>query len=300
MRRFIIKVILFVLPAVLVLSGMELLMRHIPNSYRQKYEWMSEHGGDVQTLILGNSHGVFGIKPDMLGTSAYNLCNVSQTFEYDDFLLRHFYPLCKQLKTVILVVDHSNFFDPPLEDGEPYRCIYYRLYMHYPKHALFSRYGFELADVTAARKKVQNWYKNKHIPYDHLGWNTSYRKECRRASDLTDDNARKTVLRHHQHGLKYVEDNKASLFSIAAFCQQNHLRLILLQTPVLSAYNRAIEFVYDDALQKSLLACKEQYGAVIADYSADQRFSYDDLFDADHLNHEGAEKLSAILRTLIP
>ena len=301
MRRFIVKVLLFALSAVLVAGTLELLVRQIPNSYRQKYEWMSRHGVDVQTLVLGNSHGLFGIRPDLLGMPAYNLCNVSQTFEYDDYLLRHFCPSCRQLKTVILIVDHSNFFDPLLEDGEAYRCTYYRLYMHYPKHSLLSRYGLEVSDFHAVKEKVLNWYEGKSAPCDSLGWNGSYRKEDRNLADLTKEAARKTVLRHHEHGLKYVGANTSALLRIAAFCRQHRLRLILLETPVLPAYSEAVrsedQAPLQQVLQQTLQLCQDSYGAVVVDFSTDSRFNEADFFDADHLNSIGAEKLSRLLST---
>lgn len=87
----------------------------------------------------------------------YNLCQVSQIFEYDEYLLKRYAPKLKKLREVILIADNSNLFDAPLEQTEWFRCIYYRLYMDYPKHSLWSKYGFELSNVQAALREIPCW-----------------------------------------------------------------------------------------------------------------------------------------------
>ena len=121
MKRFILKSILFLIPIAGILLTMEVYMRSLPNSYSQKNEWMKSHASEVEVLVLGNSHGLFGIRPDLLGKKAYNLCQVSQTFEYDEYLLRHFEPQLKSLTDVLLIADNSNLFDLPLEKSEWFR-----------------------------------------------------------------------------------------------------------------------------------------------------------------------------------
>lgn len=295
MRRFIVRCILFLLPVVFILGCMEFLIRQVPNTYRQKYQWMSQHGQDVHTLILGNSHGLFGIKPDLLRVPAYNLCNVSQVFEYDDWLLRHFAPSCKNLRTVVLIVDNSNLFDPPLEESESFRCTYYRLYMDYPKHSLFSKYGFELSQMAATMEKVKCWLNGESDMCDSLGWNRNYRVDARDSLNLTDEVARMAAKRHNAPGMKYAKSNREALFRVAEFCQDNHLRLILMQTPVKVAYSQAVQAPYKSFLQQTLQDCRNKYGAEIADYSADVRFTDEDFYDADHLSNVGAEKFTRII-----
>ena len=296
MRKFILHTLLFLLPVILLIGSAEVALRSIPNSYQQKYEWMSKHGSDLEVLILGNSHGLFGLRPDQFTQPAYNLCNVSQTFEYDDYLLGKFLPQCPHLHTVILVCDHSNLFDPPLEESEDYRCSYYRLYMDYPKHPLLSSYEFEITHVKAAEEKLTQWIQGKNESCDSLGF---LPKEALQhfPKDNTDWGTA-AARQHCSQDTLYAYANRETLYQIAEHLQQQGIRLILVQTPVTAAYSEAIQahWTWNDAfLRQTLTTCQERYGAILADYATDSRFQVQDFSDADHLSSQGAKKLSELI-----
>ena len=296
MRKFILHTLLFLLPVILLIGSAEVALRSIPNSYQQKYEWMSKHGSDLEVLILGNSHGLFGLRPDQFTQPTYNLCNVSQTFEYDDYLLSKFLPQCPHLHTVILVCDHSNLFDPPLEESEDYRCSYYRLYMDYPKHPLLSSYEFEITHVKAAEEKLTQWIQGKNESCDSLGF---LPKEALQhfPKDNTDWGTA-AARQHCSQDTLYAYANRETLYQIAEHLQQQGIRLILVQTPVTAAYSEAIQahWTWNDAfLRQTLTTCQERYGAILADYATDSRFQVQDFSDADHLSSQGAKKLSELI-----
>ena len=139
------------------LVAMEAAVRAVPNAYKMKNEAMERRSRSVETLVLGNSHGYYDIMPSVLdGDGCYNLAMVSQTLEYDYRLLTRYD--FSGLKRVVLVVDNSNCFDMPLDKSQEwYRCTFYRLYMGCGRHGLLSKYGFELSNVPAARKKVERY-----------------------------------------------------------------------------------------------------------------------------------------------
>lgn len=287
MRKFLIKCLLFLLPVVGILTVMELYMRHLPNSYRQKHEWMERHADEVEVLMLGNSHGLFGLRPEYFKPKAYNLCQVSQTLEYDEFLLMHYAPSFRRLRDVLLVVDYSGFFDLPLEQTERFRCTYYRLYMDHPKHSLWSRYGFELTDMSAVKEKLSN----DRMLCDSTGWNPAY-TVIRRSPDYLSDDCVKSAVEHHRcKDWNVAAENRRTLQRIAHWCRSRNLRLILLQAPVSRAYYRSLDRRQLTYLQEGL----ETTGAVVADYSTDLHFDDADFFDPDHLTDEGAAKWSKMI-----
>ena len=287
MRKFLIKCFLFLCPAILFLVGMEWYARSIPNSYRQKEQWMQHHAQEVEILILGNSHGLYGLRPDVFKRKAYNLCNVSQIFEYDEYLLKRYLPKCKSLTDVVLVVDNSNLFDMPLENTEEFRCIYYRLYMDYPKHSRWSKYGFELSNIQALKKKIQH----RNDTCSDLGWNGNYTLERKSLANVSLEAASNTAARHQCKNWQVAEENVRILKRIADLCKQHHLRLILVQAPVTRNYYTRIDKKQLDFIKRSV----ESIGVPSHDYSQDKHFEDDDFFDADHLTDKGAIKWSFLL-----
>ena len=83
MRRFLKITAFFSLAVFFLLVLGEIVVRGIPTPYSYKAAWLREHGAAVNTLVLGSSHTYYGIRPDALGDSVFNLANVSQTPEYD-------------------------------------------------------------------------------------------------------------------------------------------------------------------------------------------------------------------------
>lgn len=287
MNRFLAKCVVFLFPVLLVLGGVELYARHLPNSYKQKEQWMQQHAGEVETLILGNSHGLFGIRPELFPKKTYNLCNVSQTFEYDEYLLKRYLHACKSLKDIILIVDNSNLFDSPLEQTESFRCTYYRLYMGYPKHRLWSKYGLELLHTKALIEKLQRGGDSCEV----TGWNSSYTKDSRLPENLSYTTAISTATKHQCKDWRDATENEATLNRIVALCKSRHIRLVLVQAPVTRAY-------YSQISKKQLAFinhCAKSNGIVCVDYSLDSHFSDDDFFDVDHLADQGATKWSKLL-----
>lgn len=275
------------LPVLLILVSMELFVRHLPNSYRQKEMWMQSHAEDLEILILGNSHGLFGLCPKVFPKKAYNLCNVSQIFEYDEYLLRRYISRCRNLTDVLLIVDNSNVFDVPLEQGESFRCTYYLLYMDYPKHSRWSRYGLELFHIQAFKEKLLRGGDQ----CDSLGWKDSYSVEKRDTADLSDDAAEKAVEHHRCKDWHVAEENLRTLMRIQDLCMENHVRLILVQAPVTPAYSSRIS---QDQLT-FVSKCHKIGGVLSVDDSHNADFNLDDFYDADHLTDEGALKWSRMI-----
>lgn len=287
MKKFLINCLFFLLPITGLLVAMELYVRHLPNTYRQKHEWMENHAEEVEILMLGNSHGLYGLRPNCFSRKAYNLCQVSQTLEYDEFLIKKYTPRCRRLTDIFLVVDYSGFFDLPLEQTERFRCTYYRLYMDYPKHSLWSSYGFELSDVSAVKEKVLNG----GVLCDSTGWNPAYSTEKRSADYLADAEVTTAVERHRCKNWAVAEENRRTLLRIVQWCKEHQLRLTLLHAPVSGAYYHAL-----DSQQLAYLhRCCNLPCVTVIDYADDPRFDDGDFFDADHLTDSGAAKWSYML-----
>ena len=291
MRRFVFQSVCFLIPVFLILVGVELSMRAIPNSYQLKDDWMRKNSHALSTLLLGNSHGYFALSPSAMGDSVYNLCNVSQRIEQDYYLLCHYGETCPYLKRVILVSDNSNLFDGPMEVDEPARVTYYQLYMGYRAHSMLSKYGFELSNMTYVFQKLKAYLQGDKWWCDSLGWGNGYLVEKRDSVSFFPENVRQ----HQFLNWDYTLRNRAYMDSIALWCQQHEVELVLLQTPVSEAYTCLTDPAQLQLVNAMTDSCCMQYGAKKRDYSCDNRFRDTDFFDSDHLSDQGARKFSAIL-----
>ena len=303
MMRLVKYLIIFALPIILLLVLGEALVRHYPNSYRYKVQWMEQHADSVRTLLMGASHIYYAVIPDSLGADVFNLSNVSQLYEYDWFLLNRYANRLSNLRNLVLVIDDSSPFDAPMEQlpEDWHRCIYYRLYMDYDKHPLWSKYGFELSSYSTFRRKL---FPALHyaltgqavVDCDSLGFGTAFATPERFDSLAMQHDSDIAIERHRCKDWSLVENNRAYLFKIADWCKQRGVRLVLVTTPMWQGFytqinRRQLNVMYDLAQQ-----CVLRYGAVYKDYMRDERFQGTDFYDGDHLSRQGAEKFTRILR----
>lgn len=301
--RFVRNIMLFALPLVLLLALGEALVRHYPNSYRYKSQWMDQHADSVQTLLLGASHIYYAVVPDSLGQATFNLSNVSQLYEYDWFLLDHYGARLKRLRNLVLAVDDTSPFDAPMEQlpEDWYRCIYYRLYMGYDKHSLCSKYGFELSSYSTFRRKLMPAVRyavsgQATLDCDSLGFGTAFVTPQRFDSLAMQHDSDIALERHRCKNWQYVQHNSQYLFKIAQWCQQRGVRLVIITTPMWHGYYDKVGRRQLDAMHDIAQQCVMRYGAVYRDYMRDSRFQGTDFHDGDHLSRQGAEKFTRILR----
>ncbi|MBO4612743.1 MAG: hypothetical protein J5671_06185 [Bacteroidaceae bacterium] len=313
MRRFLLRLSLFLLPICIVTVAAEIYVRHIPNSYRIKQQLLDSMGDSVETIILGNSHAYSGIRPELLPGISINLANVSQTTNLDLILLKQCIQRYPNLHNVIAVFDNSNLCDKHMEEtDEWFRITYYTLYMkrlggHNP---WLSRYGLELLHFQSFQGKIKKWLQQHRPDCTPLGWDTDNSwaalrdLEAERAQHQTVaewDSLRtlNTLGRHKIQDESAVEQNICDIEQIAQLCQQHGIRLLLLCTPVRPDYASGIPARQQQLIQQTHKTCSKRYGAISIDLSRDTTFTDSEYFDPDHLTHAGATHLTRILNKKI-
>lgn len=296
MKPFLIKIGCFVFAFLTILAMMEVYVESMPNIARDKHQWMLQHSDEVKTLVLGHSHNLYGIRPDLLGNGAFSLAQQSQTCRYDNYLLQH-YPM-KELKTVILSMDYFVLWeDYESTPKEEFQAMRYRIYMDCDLHPRLSWYGFEVMSMPLVTEKLRSLFTPSRNRWDELGWATEYTKEARPQEW---DNGQFRAKSNTYHNTDIVSMNEGILRNTLDYCRQHHIRVIMLNTPVSATFRK-----YEDSRQRKVNArvlkrLLHDYPEVTyIDWENDQRFTADDFYDADHLNHEGATKLTLAVREII-
>jgi len=300
MKRYLKNTAIFLalIATILVLS--EAVVRHFPNSYRFKSEWMDANASKVKTLILGGSHTYYAIIPTMLGDSVFSLANVTQHPEYDCWLLEKYIDRCPDLKTVIMPVDESNVFDPELEEGsEWHRCTYYHIYMGYPKHDYNPKYSFEVSNIAAFNLKLGPALAhlltgNAQVDCDSTGFGSDFTTPTFFNDEYMNRNANTTFNRHKDSNA--IEYNTQYLDKIAQMCKDRGIRLVLLTTPMWEGYVKKYDQKHYDVMHKIAAKYVNECGAEYHDYMTDPRFQGVDFHDASHLSRQGAEKFTPIIK----
>ena len=306
MKRFLKYSAIIVAIIILLLGCCEIIVRHIPNSYTEKNDWMMRHGSSVRTLITGNSHTYYAIKPDAIGDSVFNIANVSQNPEYDYLLLTKFEPRLTNLKNLIVIIDEDNIFEPPLEDNkEWFRAIYYKIYYGIDKHGDFSKYNFEISNFPRFTLKIQKSFNNLFTngsshDCDSLGWGCIFTAPERFDSTEMINKAISTEESHHCQNWDNVDYNVQYLNKIGEWCKHHNVNIIVITTPMWREYVDMIDSRQLTVMYDVINTFTRKYNATYKDYLRDPRFMGRDFRDPDHLSDLGAEKFSQILKQDFP
>ncbi len=292
MRSFLYKISVFSLLVLILLAGAELYVESLPNPSKSKHRWMQKYSRSINTLILGSSHTFCGVRPDMLPVPAFNLAQVSQTYRYDDYLLRH-YPT-DSLRNVVLPYSYFSLYeDFESMPRERWNAIRYRLYMDCDIHPRFSYYGFEFSSISALAEKLKSLWQAPVVSWDALGWGTDYRL-VRRAALW--DNGYAAAMRNTYADTSLVSLNTALLDGMMTSLERRGIRLLLITTPLSPGFRAAqcpTQLERNASVLRRLLSLHP--GVRYLDFSSDSAFCDSDFFDSHHLSDCGAAKLTKML-----
>lgn len=301
MKRYLMIVLLVSGTALLGLVGIaEVLVRESPTPYSAKFELLKS--SDYSVLILGSSHTYFGVDPTYFLVPAINEANVSQDFKYDLHILQKALSFNKNISHVVLPVSMFSLTSDLVNGSESWRRFNYSLYMGYHRdnvldsfdirnYSVFiaspNRLGLLKRSVTALAKKKQE------IDWSSKGWGNQYYSSGSMETLLSTG---KSAAARHQKNIKLSEVSLQSLHEIAALCELNRIHLILLTPPTHISYRQNINASRLTEIASEVKKLQTSYASIsYLNYFDDQRFTASDFHDADHLSHQGAEKLSGLI-----
>lgn len=289
MKKFLKKILFFVIPLIIVFAVLEVYVRSIPNSYKYKYDYMKSHAHELNTLVLGSSHAYRGFNPAYLPGHGFNLAYSSQDIKRDCYLLSRFADDMDSLKYVVMSFSYHSMKEMMEDWGQSTVFLkYYGIYMDYPE----TRYSLELVIPGWIRKVEMYWKGEPVCNCDCLGFGM----EDNHVEPINVKEAKSTLAYHTIERNDRVAENRKLLCRIAELADSLSATLVLVSTPLTKDYYSNM-----DSTQYELMLSVAR--DMVADYDnvlylnmiKDNRFSDSDFRDVDHLNSKGARKLSQIV-----
>lgn len=302
MKRFIIRLLVFSSPILLIFAVAEILARNIPNDYAYKCSYYREHGGDIEYLFLGSSHALYGVDPEFFDPHAFNGAHVSQSLDIDLLILKKYFSGSRRLRLVAIPVSYFSLFSRLDTGPEAWRAKNYQIYYRITSLPGLGQF-FEIFSVDPQRlfKRIRKYYLKKD-GFDFvlcsdsgfgLGFNSS------KKNDL-EASAVAAATRHHAETWKDLSENEKTLAEIADFLNDRNILLMLYTPPAHESY---VGHLDKEQLEMTVSIpsklARERDGVIYTNFMSDPSFSRDDFFDADHLNEVGARKFTLILRQSI-
>lgn len=293
MKRFLRKIVLFILPIMVVAIGLEWIAESIPNSYTYKRDYLEQNGATVQTLILGSSNAYDGINPSVL-PHAFNLANSSQTLEDDYRLLERYMDEMDSLRTVIVGLGYHSLGAETEDNRRTYYTIYMNLYPRWP----ISKYSFEVFNLELLTKKIIKYTVSRDVTRcDSLGQRVGHTAAAVKEQKKFWNKDVLSLVENDKLEIGNcrlaIEENTQYLKEIVDLCNAHNIRPVIVLMPVMGEYKRKLpreQVALMDEVLLSLDSC-----AICIDAS-EWEIPEDGWYNATHLTREASVEFTKRLR----
>lgn len=291
-------IILFLIPIILGWLVVELFYRITPNNYTVKTEEIQKQAASIETLILGDSHAFYGVDPEYISSTTFNIANISQSLYFDELLLKKYIDKLPLLNTVMINI--SYFSLSAVENGteDAWRKYFYEadMELEVPIVSSLDPKKYSLAFSRRLQKSVS-------LMYDYVldgtivhTYTNGYGIQDER--DITPDKEYISALiaKKHEDGSVDFFENTQRLQRMLSLCKKNNIKVLLVKMPVYPAYYNLLNNAKNQKINTTLTQLEAKNTHVIfLDWSQHPAFNKQDLRDADHLTNEGAKKFSLLL-----
>ena len=247
---------------------------------KTKRDTVVDHKSLCKVIILGSSHGAYGINPEFVGEDCFNLCSNSQDLYTSKRILTYMQKELPNLQKVVICLDvFSKGWNLSRTSAEHICASYQYLYgIDYPlfvDHHNNLKRCKKLDKLDLKVKENKNGYLN---PPRLILTNSA---EERVKSHLREHNREQTQYCH--------------LTDMIQLCVSKNIDVYILIAPVRKDYQVLIP-------QNLLLTEAQKLAdekAKVVDFFNDSDFINEDFYDFDHLNPIGCKKLSIKLKGYI-
>ena len=294
-RTFLLRSALFLLPLLLLFVYTESFLRNIPSTYGIKKSALERQLKDIEVLALGASHTFFGVDPALFSRKGFNLADQSQSFFYDNALVKKYAKEMPQLRCVLLDASYFSLGYELHDSPEVWRdYFYYNIWgVRHPELTLDSRaYSYLMLYTLQSALGYLLHGAPSWSELDETGW---YRVDV--GSPVTTVRGKERVAYHS--GLIREENyakNMEYLREMLSMLKGRGVGVGIVSPPTNEAYYQFLDPSVERKNEALFGGLCQAYGCLRFDYSRDGRFTALELFrDNDHLNALGAEKFSTIL-----
>lgn len=299
MKKFLLKLLLIPVLIILTLIGLEALIRHIPNEYRYKKEYLDSESDSIELLFLGSSDAHAGFDPAYIRVNSFNSALPSLSYDYIWEIFKMYD--WSNLKYIVLSISYpSLYYKLGQSSTDQWREKNYRIYFGIKKSSKIRSYAEIFnGQLLYHIERIFNYYNKKidEINCTPKGFWVS--STSTPPDDLFQDGIIAAKRHESMREPGVFNEIKASVDSIIAFSQRLGCKVILCFPPVTQSYKNTLDAQKLDGTIKLISEIAKEQNCLFIDAISDSIFQDSDFFNGDHLNGNGAKKLTLIIDSLV-
>ena len=297
MNRFLLKLIIFITPILLLMVGLEIALRNLPNDYKLKWSSLTQKEAELEVLVFGSSHAFYGVNPYYLSANAYNMSYVTQTINQELSIFSEKKEKLKNLKRIYWLISSFSLGSDLESLNSVSRYKNYVLY-YGSKGTRLEHYSELLSyNLKSSIGRLKSYYYDHNFSYscDSLGF--SGRNKIMELEKTAKDAAKRhRVDFQDEEVIKLIKKQLLGLNEVLDFCEENEIEVVFLIPPFTSYYVDAVgEHQWNELDRRMKKLTKGRKYCTYYNLMNAKEFEDSDFYDGDHLNEQGAEKLSKLL-----
>ena len=257
----------------------------------------------IEVLFLGSSHIYYGINPEYISRNSFNGSHISQSLNFDLAILEKYNESWKNLRYIIIPIDYFSMYST-LEGGiENWRVKNYRIYYDIPKYGNYWS-DFEILNgkLPSNISRVKSYLFNgkSDVTCNKFGFGTNFNSKG--SKDLIETG--KTASKRHtvelENNQTTFSKNIQTINYMIEFANSHKLKIIFITCPAYSSYRENLNPIQlDNSVNVIKQLSAHNTNTSYHNLLTDNTFVADDYYDADHLNENGAKKLTLKIDSII-
>jgi len=295
MKNFLYRIFLFCIPVIIITIGAEIYVRTMPTQYKQKRDQLIANADSIEVLIMGSSHAMDGVDPNQFSLYAHNLAFASQSIYFDRKLIEKFLPDLPRLKYVILMLDYNSLY----YDHDAKRDFFYKYYydIDYKGRKFCKEFILQSFFVYTPEQTLALINKRPEVLVK--GWVNEAGRDDKAVTSVEKSELRAKGFNHTVNSWKGGDLVLNDLEALINLLQSKKITPVLITYPNFSTIKDFLDASVIERNKSVGNALSQKYQIPYLDYFDDDSFTIADFFNCDHLNAQGAAKLSRKINAVI-
>jgi hypothetical protein len=298
MRLFLIELVVFVLPIFFIGIVLEFMIRNVPTDLKLKVNYLDRNAKSIKVLVLGNSHSYYGINPKYFDKKGYNCAYVSQSLKLDKLIFGEYIGLFDSLEYIVWGISSFSPYYELEKSPERWRTKDYVLNYHIKTHNLKDRFFLLNSRLPIIFRKILRYkiFGAYECSMEELGNGIRVN-----TTNLDCSNSGKIAAqRHNTNDESNRISNYRNITDVIKLADSLKIQVLLITLPTLKKYQQYLDRNFIMKTDSFCTKMGENYTNVLyLNYSNDTTFAESYFSDADHLNEDGAKKMSIKINQLI-
>lgn len=300
-KKFLLKILVILLPFILFFVWIEIKARQLPNSFALKKQYIEKQLDSIHILVLGSSHAFDDIDPEWFSCCGFNFANSSQSLFHDSQLCLKYNDQMPELKAVIFTISYFSLWFEMHDLPESWRDYFYFHYygIRHPSLDKTDIKYFSYATLYTKRFLKDMIFNtiNKEQEFGDIkfnGWNKV--QSTGDSTEISDKSGEEKVKFHNSIIHRdHLSDNIRYLEPLLKKLNDRNIQVIFVIPPVYKTYSKYAHPSIMAENRRIISGLCKKFNGKLFDYFSDPRFTKEDFMNNDHLNWMGSKKFSLIL-----